>query len=144
METRTLGRTGFEVPVVGMGTWRTFDVRGKAAEENARSVVDEALGAGANLFDSSPMYGEAERVLGLTLQERRHTALIATKVWASSAAEGRIQVERALGFFGGRVDLYQIHNLVNWHEHLTMLEKLKDWATGYGIMTVFHIRPAAC
>jgi aryl-alcohol dehydrogenase-like predicted oxidoreductase len=109
-----------------MGTWRTFDVRGKAAEESARSVVDEALAAGANFFDSSPMYGEAERVLGLTLHERRHTALIATKVWASSAAEGRIQVERALGFFGGRVDLYQIHNLVNWHEHLTMLEKLKD------------------
>ena len=61
MEKRSLGISGLEVPVVGMGTWRTFDVRGQQAEARARAVVECALEAGAHFFDSSPMYGEAER-----------------------------------------------------------------------------------
>ncbi len=109
-----------------MGTWRTFDVRGAAAESNARAVVDVALEAGANFFDSSPMYGEAERVLGRALESRRERALVATKVWARDAAEGRAQVERSLDFFGGGVDLYQVHNLVAWQMHLPMLESLRE------------------
>jgi aryl-alcohol dehydrogenase-like predicted oxidoreductase len=108
-----------------MGTWRTFDVHGRGAEENARSIVDQALAAGANFFDSSPMYGEAERVLGDALQGRRETAVVATKVWARSLSEGREQVSSSLAHFGGRVDLYQIHNLMNWREHLVVLEGLK-------------------
>jgi len=64
MEHRVLGKSGLNVPVIGMGTWQTFDVQGTAAEQNARAVVDRALQAGASFFDSSPMYGEAERVLG--------------------------------------------------------------------------------
>jgi aryl-alcohol dehydrogenase-like predicted oxidoreductase len=126
MEIRELGQSGLRVPAVGMGTWQTFDVRGDGPERNARAVVDEAMRSGANFFDSSPMYGEAERVLGACVEGRRERALIATKVWAQSAAEGREQARRALGFFGGRVDLYQIHNLVLWREHLTMLERLCD------------------
>lgn len=126
MERRELGSTGIDVPAVGMGTWRTFDVRGEAAEGNARAVVDSALETGARLFDSSPMYGEAERVLGRALEGRRDAALVATKVWARSPAEGREQIERALEFFGGRVDLYQIHNLVSWREHLPVLEGLRE------------------
>ena len=131
METRVFGSSGLTVPVVGMGTWKTFDVRG-AAEENCRAIVDAALAAGANLFDSSPMYGEAERVLGAaiggagTRGDRRDASIVATKVWASSLDEGRAQIERALAFFGGRVDLYQIHNLVNWRGHLDVLERLRD------------------
>lgn len=126
MEVRSLGKTGLKTPVIGMGTWQTFDVRGKAGEDNALSVVDAAFDAGTRFFDSSPMYGEAERVLGLTLKGRRGDALVATKVWAQSASEGREQAEKAFGFFGGRVDLYQIHNLVNWPEHLDFLESLKE------------------
>jgi aryl-alcohol dehydrogenase-like predicted oxidoreductase len=114
-----------QVPAVGMGTWQTFDVRGKAEEEARRAVADSALSAGANFFDSSPMYGEAERVLGNALHGRRDQALVATKVWTPSQVEGRAQVERALGYFGGIVDLYQIHNLVSWREHLLMLEEMK-------------------
>ena len=64
MEKRPLGSSGLEVPVVGMGTWRTFDVRGHAAEANAHAVVDHALAAGATLFDSSPMYGESGKNRG--------------------------------------------------------------------------------
>jgi aryl-alcohol dehydrogenase-like predicted oxidoreductase len=71
------------------------------------------------------MYGEAERVLGAALEGRRDTALVATKVWASSGAEGRAQAARALGFFGGRVDLYQVHNLLAWREQLALLEELR-------------------
>jgi len=126
MEHRTLGNTGLQVPVIGMGTWQTFDVKGEAASKNARAIVDTAIEAGANFFDSSPMYGEAERVLGETLQGRRAQALVATKVWTSSGSEGQAQVRRALQYFGGSIDLYQIHNLVNWREHLAMLEQLRD------------------
>ncbi len=126
MEHRTLGETGLEVPVVGMGTWQTFNVRGSAAQKNACIIVDTALKAGANFFDSSPMYGEAEHVLGECLQGRREQALVATKVWASTGSEGQAQVRRALQFFGGYIELYQIHNLVNWREHLVMLERLRD------------------
>ena len=125
MELRALGSTGIVVPVVGMGTWRTFDVRGTSAEDNARRVVDHALAAGARFFDSSPMYGEAERVLGRALHGRRDTAIVATKVWSSSLREGRQQVENALSLLGGYVDLYQIHNLLNWREHLGALESLE-------------------
>jgi aryl-alcohol dehydrogenase-like predicted oxidoreductase len=126
VEIRALGQSGLRVPVVGVGTWQTFDVSGKAGETNAHRVVDQALEAGANFFDSSPMYGEAERVLGLSLEGRRERALIATKVWTSGSSEGRAQARRAFGYFGGRVDLYQIHNLLNWEEHLRMLEELKN------------------
>ncbi len=126
MEHRTLGNTGLQVPVIGMGTWQTFDVKGEAASKNARAIVDTALETGANFFDSSPMYGEAERVLGETLQDRRAQALVATKVWTPSGSEGRAQVRRAFHYFGGYIDLYQIHNLVNWREHLAMLEHLRD------------------
>ncbi|HKV59695.1 MAG TPA: aldo/keto reductase [Ktedonobacteraceae bacterium] len=126
MEHRTLGKTGLQVPVIGMGTWKTFDVKGEAASNNARAIVDTAIAAGANFFDSSPMYGEAERVLGATLQGRRAQVLLATKVWTPSGSEGRAQVQRALQYFGGYIDLYQIHNLVNWREHLAMLEQMRD------------------
>jgi aryl-alcohol dehydrogenase-like predicted oxidoreductase len=125
MEHRTLGNTGLQVPVIGMGTWQTFDVKGEAASINARAIVDTALEVGANFFDSSPMYGEAERVLGESLQGRRAQALVATKVWTPSGSEGQSQVRRALHYFGGYIDLYQIHNLVNWREHLAMLEQLR-------------------
>jgi aryl-alcohol dehydrogenase-like predicted oxidoreductase len=116
MEERQLGRSGITAPVVGMGTWRTLDVRGGEDERRAHAVVHEALQAGARFMDSSPMYGEAERVLGEALGARRPEAIVATKVWASSAREGSAQVHRALGFFGGYVDLYQVPNLLAWRE----------------------------
>ncbi|NTU79174.1 MAG: hypothetical protein HGA45_07190 [Chloroflexales bacterium] len=68
MEQRALGASGLTVPAVGMGTWRTFDVRGAAASANARAVVDVALAAGAPRSDSSPMHGAAAQVLGKALR----------------------------------------------------------------------------
>src|SRR5947209_18532255 len=116
MEKRMLGRTGLQVPVIGMGTWRTFDMRGEVAKKNARAVVDAALATGANFFDSSPMYGEAERVLGKALQGRRDQALVATKVWTATLHEGQRQVAFARNAFGEFIDLYQVRNLINWRE----------------------------
>jgi aryl-alcohol dehydrogenase-like predicted oxidoreductase len=142
MERRIMGQTGLEVPAVGMGTWRTFDVRGAAAEQHARAIVDTALAPGANFFDSSPMYGAAERVLGAALQGRRDAALVATKVWAETTAEGRAQVERALALFDGSIDLYQVHNLVRWREHLQLLERLQSEGRIRAIGAT-HYSPAA-
>jgi aryl-alcohol dehydrogenase-like predicted oxidoreductase len=126
MERRTLGPDGFEVPVVGMGTSRTLDVRGRAAETTSRRIVEEALDAGANLFDSSPMYGEAERVLGLALDGRRDEAIVATKVWTADDDQAERQIEASLRHAHGRVELYQIHNLVAWPARLERLERLRD------------------
>lgn len=122
METRALGDSGLIVPVVGMGTWQTFDV---TRARDVQPVTDAALERGVRLFDSSPMYGQAERVLAETLGTRRGEAIVATKVWASSAREGRAQIERALAWYGGRVDVYQIHNLEAWTAHLPYLEDLR-------------------
>lgn len=102
-----------------MGTWQTFDTR-----EDRTRIVDEALAAGMNLFDSSPMYGRAEDTLARALGDRRPQAIIATKIWAGGASDGRAQAAHALELFGC-VDVYQVHNLVAWQTQLRMLEQLK-------------------
>ena len=124
MERRQLGQCGFDVPVVGMGTWKTFDI-GRNDEGYAGAIVSQAIAGGSNFFDSSPMYGCAEGVLGRALERQRDRALVATKIWTPSAEEGRRQAESALQFFGGVVDLYQVHNLVNWRAQLDLLDELK-------------------
>ncbi len=125
MEKRKFGRTELSVPVIGMGTWKTFDVHGAEAEQVRAEIVTEALKTGANLFDSSPMYGQAEHVLGETLRTRRQEAIVATKVWSPSFSEGQRQIARALQYFQGHVEIYQIHNLVAWKEYLPLLEDMK-------------------
>ena len=120
MERRALGRTGVDVPVIGMGTWRTFDTT-----EDRSALVDAAISAGITLFDSSPMYGRAEKVLGDALRGKRDQVQMATKVWTEDTDEGRRQTENALRLFG-HVDIYQVHNLVNWPVQLKLLEGLRD------------------
>lgn len=142
METRPLGHSGLQVPVIGMGTWRTFDVQDPMAIARVQEVVDQAFAVGATLFDSSPMYGAAEQVLGLALARRREAALIATKVWAESRVQGQHQIERALRLFGGHVDLYQIHNLRSWRAHLPVLEHLRESGAITAIGAT-HYRPSA-
>jgi aryl-alcohol dehydrogenase-like predicted oxidoreductase len=125
MQTRKLGRSDIEVSAVGLGTWQVLDVRGR--EEEARhELVRAALDSGVTLFDSSPMYGEAERVLGDALEKYgRDRATVATKVWTSEDREAERQIANALSFFGGYVELYQVHNLVAVEKRLDMLEELK-------------------
>lgn len=113
MEERRLG------PVVGLGTWSTFDRDAELAAE----VVDAAFAAGVRVFDSSPMYGGAEASLSAALAGRRDEAVVATKIWAQSVEEGREQFRRQLAWYGGRVDVEQIHNLAVWRDQLAWLER---------------------
>lgn len=131
MEERRLG------PVVGLGTWNTFG----GDESRARAVVGAALGAGVRAFDSSPMYGGAERALGAALDGRRGDALVLTKLWSASPDEARAQLERQLAWFGG-IDVEQVHNLVAWDEHLPWLEAERE-AGQVGRIGVTHYLPAA-
>jgi diketogulonate reductase-like aldo/keto reductase len=119
MARRGLGRSSLTVPVIGMGTWQTFDT-----PADRRPIVDEAIAAGITLFDSSPMYGRAEDTLARAIDGRREGLQIATKVWTPDPRDGRKQIDHALTLFQ-RVEIYQIHNLVNWRAHLPVLETLK-------------------
>jgi aryl-alcohol dehydrogenase-like predicted oxidoreductase len=110
MEERRLG------PVVGLGTWNTFG----ADADRAHDVVGAALEQGVRVFDTSPMYRGAESALATALSGRRDGAVVATKIWAPSVAEGREQYRRQLEWFG-RVEIEQIHNLVAWQEQLEWL-----------------------
>ena len=121
MHLRPFGRAGIELPVVGLGTWRVFDLPPPRQAE-ADEVVAAAFEAGVRVVDSSPMYGRAEVVLSQALGELRREAFVATKVWTSSVVEGRHHFARQLGWFGGRIDLLQVHNLVAWREHLEWME----------------------
>ena len=142
MESRRLGADGPQVPVIGMGTWRTFDVHDAAGVERSRAVVEKALEAGTRLFDSSPMYGAAERVLGELLEPHRDEVLVATKVWTPDDAEAERQVANALAWYGGRIDVYQVHNLVEWRRRLDRLERLRD-DDSVGIIGATHWNPSA-
>jgi diketogulonate reductase-like aldo/keto reductase len=132
MEARRLG------PVVGLGTWNTFG--GDAGL--ARQVVSAAFEGGTRLFDSSPMYHGAESALGAALAGLRKDAIVATKIWATSLEEGREQFARQLEWYGGHVDVEQIHNLVLWREHLEWLREEQD-AGRVGKLGVTHYQRLA-
>jgi diketogulonate reductase-like aldo/keto reductase len=131
MEERRLG------PVLGLGTWNTFDHDAALARE----VVDAAFEAGTRLVDSSPMYGGAEASLSAALERRRGEAVVATKIWSRGVADGRAHFARQLGWFG-RVDVEQVHNLVSWREHLPWLEAERA-AGKIGRIGVTHYSPTA-
>src|SRR4051812_36664005 len=124
MEHRSLGRGRVGVPVVGLGTWRRLEAA--AAAGRHRELLDAALRSGIRVVDTSPMYGGAEKLLAEALDGERERVFVADKVWTQSAGEGVAQLERAVRWYGGRVDLMQIHNLVAWREHLPTLEAARD------------------
>jgi diketogulonate reductase-like aldo/keto reductase len=128
MEERRLG------PVVGLGTWNTFG----GDLPLAREVVDAALDAGVEVFDSSPMYRGAEASLGTALAGR---GTVATKIWAQSVEEGREQYRRQREWFG-RVEIEQIHNLVAWRKQLEWLEEERE-AGRVGRLGVTHYAEGA-
>jgi aryl-alcohol dehydrogenase-like predicted oxidoreductase len=124
VELRRFGRAELEVPVVGLGTWSVFDLS-PDDEPVAAAVVEAAFETGVRFVDSSPMYGRAEGVLGRALDAVgvRASAIVATKIWTPSILEGRLQLDAQLGFYGGRIEVEQVHNLVAWREHLPWLEE---------------------
>ena len=122
MEHRSLA--GLQVPVVGMGTSGTFDV--PRLDDVHQRITDTALDAGAAFVDSSPMYGNAERILGASIAGRRAEVIVATKVWTFDDAEAERQIDDSLGFFGGHVEVFQVHNLRAWRTRLDQLEARRD------------------
>jgi aryl-alcohol dehydrogenase-like predicted oxidoreductase len=142
VERRQLGASGLEVPVVGMGTSQTLDVSGRADEESRRDIVDEALAAGADLFDTSPMYGRAERVLSLALAGRRDKAMVATKVWTSDDDEAERQVDASLRYYDDHVELFQVHNLIEWQKRLDLLHRLREEGR-VDVVGATHWQPSA-
>lgn len=141
MQTRAFGLAGPELPVIGMGSWLTLDLP-PGEQPQADEVVRSALDAGTTVFDSSPMYGHAEERLGEALSPRRAEAFVATKTWSRTQAGAEARYTEQLHFFGGRIELMQIHNLVEWEERLAWLERERDGGR-IGLIGVTHYSPSA-
>jgi aryl-alcohol dehydrogenase-like predicted oxidoreductase len=128
METRPIPSTGEPLPVIGLGTWQTFDVGPGAAERAPlREVLGGLFAAGGTAIDSSPMYGRSEAVVGDLLRERRSTPrpFVATKVWTSGREAGERAMAESERRMGGRLDLLQVHNLLDVAVHLPTLRAWK-------------------
>ena len=129
MLTRPIPSTGEPLPAVGLGTWQTFDVGvEEAAREPLRQVLRRFFDAGARVLDSSPMYGRSEAVVGDLLRGTpwAKRAFVATKVWTEGQEEGLRQMAESEKRMGGRIDLFQIHNLLDWQTHLPSLRQWKE------------------
>jgi len=127
MRTRPIPSSGEALPAVGLGTWQQFDVPAGAAELPAlRGVLDRLFAAGGGVIDSSPMYGEAEARLGDLLGPPPPATrpFVATKVWTRGREAGVRQMQRSIALLGGRVDLMQVHNLVDTAAHMPVL---REW-----------------
>jgi diketogulonate reductase-like aldo/keto reductase len=126
MLTRPIPQSGEQLPVIGMGTWRTFDGE---ASPSLRSVLQRFFEAGGRLIDSSPMYGRSEETVGQLLTGAPRPFL-ATKVWTSGRDEGIAQMRRSMKLMwpsgAGAFDLMQIHNLLDWKTHVKTLRAWKE------------------
>ena len=125
--TRAIPSSGESIPVVGLGTWQTFDVGSSVAEQvPLETVLRTFVDSGGRLIDSSPMYGRAEQVVG-DLSSRLGVnghLFIATKVWTQGSAAGIRQMEASMRKLRrSRIDLLQVHNLVDVNVHLDTLEE---------------------
>lgn len=126
---RTVARTGARVPAVGLGSWITFNV-GNDPEllRSSAAVMEAFFAAGGRMIDSSPMYGSAQNTIGFGL-ERLAAAkpFSADKVWTPRNQDAREQIARTEGEWGrAPLSLLQVHNLVDWREHLPLLFAMRD------------------
>ena len=126
---KPIPRTGEDLPVIGLGTWQTFDVGlNQPAREPLKAVLREFARAGGSVIDSSPMYGNSETVAGdLAAELGVHKQLfLATKVWTSGREAGVRQMEESFRRLRAqRMDLMQVHNLVDYRTHLDTLRRWK-------------------
>ncbi|HEX8702439.1 MAG TPA: aldo/keto reductase [Myxococcaceae bacterium] len=130
MLTRPIPRTGEQLPVIGLGTWQTFNV-GADAKERAplKEVLKRFLDVGGRVIDSSPMYDRAETVVGDLLESlgKPRVPFLASKVWTMGKVEGEQQMRTSLQRMGrGRLDLMQVHNLVDVNTHLATLREWQE------------------
>jgi len=143
---RTIPVSGEQLPVIGLGTSRVFDVGEEAAERDpCRDVLRGLLAAGGSVLDSSPMYRRAESVSGDLAADLDVTDRVfwATKVWADGAEAGVEQMQKSLNLFRtDQIDLMQVHNLRDWRAHMPAL---REWQEQERIryLGITHSRSAA-
>ncbi|MFL5561517.1 MAG: aldo/keto reductase [Gemmatimonadaceae bacterium] len=130
MLTRPIPSTGEMLPVIGLGTWQTFDVGDdRTARSQLRAVLDEFVVLGGSVVDSSPMYGSSEQVVGDLAAELylRPKLFVATKVWTIGMREGISQMHESMRKLrAAPVDLMQVHNLLDVNTHLDTLDEWKQ------------------
>jgi diketogulonate reductase-like aldo/keto reductase len=130
MMTRPIPSTGEPMPVIGLGTWRAFDIDSdETGRRPLRQVLQRLLDDDGRIIDTSPMYGRAEAVTGDLLAElrARSRSFLATKVWTTGRERGIEQMRRSAQLLRSEIiDLMQIHNLVDWRTHLATLRRMKD------------------
>ncbi len=128
---KTIPSSGERLAPIGMGTWITFDVVNKQEALLIRNeILNEFFTRGGQLVDSSPMYGSSEEVVGYCLNrlgKKAEGLFSATKVWTADANLGKQQIDDSHRLWNLPVfDLFQVHNLVNWRQHLKTLNHLKQ------------------
>lgn len=134
-----------KIPVIGMGTWQTFDVRKNTFAVDTRVKILEAFFEnGGSVIDSSPMYGNSEEIIGICLNRIKKPVDLfsATKVWTWGKLLGENQMRNSRLLWGvDRIDLMQIHNMLDWETHLeTLREKKKNNEIRYIGITTSHGR----
>ena len=127
---RSIPSSNEKLPAIGLGTWQTFDAGENEAErEPLLQVLQTLVGKGGSVVDSSPMYGSSEKVVGdlstqLNLNEK---LFVATKVWTSGEQAGIRQMNDSFKYLKRkRIDLMQIHNLLDWQTHIKTLREWKE------------------
>jgi diketogulonate reductase-like aldo/keto reductase len=126
--TRKIPSSGEAIPVVGLGSWITFNVGDdRVARDRCAAVIQTFLESGGTLIDSSPMYGSSQEVIGAALAKLgKPRVFSADKVWISSGSRGPAQIEESRRHWGvARFDLLQVHNLLAWEDHLRTLAAMK-------------------
>ncbi|MGZ3854154.1 MAG: aldo/keto reductase [Flavisolibacter sp.] len=128
MISRKIPSTNESLPVIGLGTWQSFDVSPSSELEPLKQVVSTMSHSGGKVIDSSPMYGRSEEIIGvLTEAADAGQYFYATKVWTRGKNEGISQLESSFNKFRKKViDLVQVHNLVDWKLHLQTLREWKE------------------
>jgi diketogulonate reductase-like aldo/keto reductase len=131
VRTKPIPSSGEALPLVGLGSWITFNVgNDRVARDASADVMRAFFVAGGRMIDSSPMYGSSQPVIGHGLAKLGASAapvFSAEKVWVGSGARGPAQIEESRRHWGvARFDLLQVHNLLGWEAHLPALFAMKS------------------
>ena len=127
---RIIPSTKKSLPVIGLGTSRVFDIKPTTELLAIRqNILDILLDNGGTLIDTSPMYGKSEEIIGRLIEtyDRKKELFLATKVWARGKSEGEHQIKESFSkMHTSKIQLIQIHNLLDWKTQITTLRKMKE------------------